>query len=95
MTKIRKCYRSRFSFIQMCRIQSIFILITNIDLKMDYRCGFYYNYFNSISAKRSIECQTTEDCVLLLDIIHVCMLVFWRVCVFERDVIIKIGSCDE
>ena len=73
---------------------SIFISITNIDLKMDYRGG-KFNYFNSISAKRSIECQTTEDCVLLLDIIHVCMLVFWRVCVFERDVIIKIGSCDE
>ena len=52
-------------------------------------------YFDSISAKIAIECQTIEACVLLLDIIHVCMLVSWRVCVFERDVIIKIGSCDE
>ena len=54
-----------------------------------------FKYFDSISAQISIECQTTEACVLLLDIIHVCMLVSWRVCVFERDVIIKIGSCDE
>lgn len=94
MAKIRKWYRKRFSIIQMLSQNSIFISITNIDLKMDYRSEKFY-YFNSISAKRSIECQTTEDCVLLLDIIHVCMLVSWRVCVFERDVIIKIGSCDE